>query len=93
VTVERADHSEREAKESVQARLALFSMIIWLSVTLAIVLPLRLNYGLRPAYVIMIGFAALLVAALPWLAYRRLVRRRLRSMGQRKPVRRAAAGR
>jgi hypothetical protein len=91
MTVERADQSEREAKESVQARLALFSTIIWLVLTLAIVVPLRLNYGLRPAYVIMIGFAALLVAALPWLAYQRLVRRRLRNMGQRKSVRQASA--
>jgi hypothetical protein len=67
------DPNEREARERVQARLALISLIIWFVASFGAAALLVPRYGVRAPLVLAIGFGALLVAALPWLAYSRLV--------------------
>jgi hypothetical protein len=70
----RPDQIEREAKESVQARLALASTIIWFAVAFGTIVALMsLGYGRRASLVLLVGFGALFIAGLPWLAYPRLV--------------------
>ena len=57
-----------------QWQLALASSIIWLVAVAAVAVPLYLATGRRPV-ALFAGFALLGVAALPWAAYRWLVRR------------------
>lgn len=75
---------EQQVRESVQARLGLFSIVIWFLVTFAAVVPLRLVYEIRAPFVLLVGFLALAIAALPWLAYGRMVETRLRRERQRR---------
>ena len=63
----------RVAREKVQARLGLVSAILWAVLAFGAVPLLGLGPGTRALVILALGFGALLVAALPWLAYRRLV--------------------
>ncbi len=78
----------RDARARVQARLALASTIIWFVVTFGAAVLLNFGYGTRAPLVLLLGFTGLLVAALPWLAYRRLVARALREAEERDRQRR-----
>jgi uncharacterized membrane protein len=80
----KVDPLEQQVRERVQARLALSSMLLWFIVTFAAVVPLRLIYEIRAPLVLLIGFLALAVAALPWLAYGRMVESRLRRERERR---------
>lgn len=74
------DHPDRlrTARETVQARLALASTIIWFAVVFGAAPLLGLGHGSRAPLILALGFGVLLVAALPWLAYHRLVESELR---------------
>lgn len=74
--VNAADRAAK-AREKAQAMLMAASVIIWAAVTFGLAVPIYLATGFRPVTLI-VGFAALGVAALPWLAYRRLVEAALR---------------
>ena len=78
----RRESIERDAREAVQARLALLTLTIWVILTFSLTVPLQLAVGGRAPLIIAIGFAALVVAALPWLLYGRLVEERLRRHDQ-----------
>jgi hypothetical protein len=75
---ERARGAEAEARERVQMVLGLLSLVIWFVVACAVVVALDLPRSGRPSQVLLVGLGALLVAALPWLGYRRLVAARRR---------------
>jgi hypothetical protein len=68
------DPLEREAKERVAFYLALASTLIWFVVTFTVATLLDVAHSDRPARVIPLGFVVLAFSALPWLAYKRLVR-------------------
>jgi hypothetical protein len=51
-------------------------------VTFAVAVPLTVGVGGRAPLILLVGFGALLIAALPWLAYRRLVAARLHALGE-----------
>jgi hypothetical protein len=57
------DPNEREARERVQARLALMSLIIWFVASFGAAALLVPRYGARAPLVLAIGFGALVVAA------------------------------
>ena len=78
----RRESIERDAREAVQARLALLTLTLWVILTFSLAVPLQLAGGGRAPLIIAIGFAALVVAALPWLQYGRLVEERLRRHDQ-----------
>lgn len=84
--------AERDARARVQARLGLASTIIWFVVTFGAAILLSFGYGTRAPLVLLLGFTGLLVAALPWLAYRRLVARALREAAERDRRRQPKAG-
>ena len=64
-----AERVRLEATEAVQFGLGLTSLLIWLVLTFGVVYALGLvGYG-RAAPILLVGALALLVAALPWLAY------------------------
>lgn len=68
--------TRQEAEEAIRNRLALISTVIW-AVGVVVVSPFILFIlgpeNFRPVWGMIIGFALLIPAALPWLAYRRLV--------------------
>ncbi len=72
------DAIERDARETVQMWLSFASTIIWFAVTFTLAVMLDLPNSESPARVIPLGFAMLLVAATPWIAYRPLVRAAVR---------------
>lgn len=55
--------------------LGLASFIIWFVVAVSLVLVFNLTESGRPSRIILAGSAAFVVAALPWVAYDRLVRK------------------
>lgn len=61
-----------QARDSVQLYLGVVSLLLWFATSFWLIVALDLASG-RPARIILAGFAALLVAAVPWLGYRRLV--------------------
>ncbi len=81
----RPDTVEQRARERVQLWLMIVSTVLWFVLTYTVATVLDIAHSDRPARVIPLGFAMLALAALPWLAYRRLVaaevRRRLRRPG------------
>jgi len=81
----RPDTVEQRARERVQLWLMIVSTVLWFVLTYTVATVLDIAHSDRPARVIPLGFAMLVLAALPWLAYRRLVaaevRRRLRRPG------------
>ena len=68
---------QREARLRIQARLGLLSLLIWIALTFTLAVPLYL-FTERRIIVILVGFGAVLLAGLPWLAYGRLVKAELR---------------
>jgi hypothetical protein len=65
---------ESEARDRAQVILGAISLVIWFAVAFALAVRWYVDeYTGRP--VLMAGGIALVVAALPWLAYRPLVRR------------------
>lgn len=64
----------QEALDHVQLWLGLVSLLLWFTVSYGIVLAANLTQGGSPSRIIIAGAIGLLFAALPWLAYRRLVR-------------------
>ena len=75
--------TQQEAAEWVQLRLGLLSLLLWLFFTFGLLTYLGLQtINDHPALIVMAGCLGLAVAALPWLAYRRLVDwRQSRSQG------------
>ena len=63
-----------EARERAQLVLGAVSLVIWFAVayTLAVAWYLQTN---TQRTIILAGFVALVIAAVPWLGYRRLVQR------------------
>lgn len=64
-----------EIPENHQAILGLSSLLIWLVVVFAIILRFNLDNGPQP-FLLVAGFTALAISALPWLAYLLWTRRR-----------------
>ncbi len=81
----RPDTVEQRARERVQLWLMIVSTVLWFVLTYTVATVLDIAHSDRPARVIPLGFAMLVLAALPWLADRRVVaaevRRRLRRPG------------
>jgi protein-S-isoprenylcysteine O-methyltransferase Ste14 len=74
------DDSERRARERAEAILGLISLIVWLVLAFTLAIAFGATDEDHPQPIMMGGGIALVVAALPWLGYRWLVRR-LRSAG------------
>ena len=74
----RPDPLEHEARERVRFVLSALTMVLWFLLTFGVAAALQAQRWEHPARVIPLGFALLPVAALPWLAYRRLVRAAVR---------------
>jgi len=66
--------TRQEAGERAQLILGAVSLVIWFAVAFALAVTWVLE-GAPDSRIILAGFIALGVAALPWLAYRPLVRR------------------
>lgn len=77
---QRAEDSpaRREAREAVSQRLALISMIVWVVGILGFMFVLYPGRPWKPSSGMLVALVMMGVAALPWLAYRPLVERRLR---------------
>ena len=69
----RPDLIEQEAREAVQLRLGALSLVLWFAVAFALVVLFTTPHATRAPQYLQIGSVALLVAALPWLGYRRWV--------------------
>jgi membrane protein DedA with SNARE-associated domain len=78
------DEAERRARERTEAILGLISLVIWLAVAFSLAITLGVDED-HPEPTLMAGGVALVIAAVPWLAYRWLLERsRRRQMrGQR----------
>lgn len=76
----------REARGRVQARLGLVSAAIWFTLVFGAAPLLGFSHATRAPLVLLLGFSGLLVAALPWLTYRRLVDAELRRSAPRPPA-------
>jgi hypothetical protein len=63
-----------EARERAQLLLGALSLLIWFAVAYALAVTWYLQTHTQRT-IIFAGFVALAVAAVPWLGYRRLVRR------------------
>jgi hypothetical protein len=73
------DQALRDARDTVQGRLGLVSLLLWFAFTFGVAYLLLLAVpNLRAPVVLLLGGLGLIVAALPWLAYRRLVEAELR---------------
>ena len=68
----RPARSEREARELAQALLGLISLLVWFGLSFGVAIALQLN-STQNSRIMMVGGVSLLVAALPWLAYRQVV--------------------
>ena len=64
----------QEAAERAQMILGAVSLVIWFAVAFGLAVPWLLQ-GAPESRIILAGFIALGVAAVPWLAYRPLVKR------------------
>jgi hypothetical protein len=62
-----------EARERAQLVLGAVSLVIWFGVAYALAVPLYMSTHTQRS-ILLAGAVALLVAALPWLGYRRLIR-------------------
>jgi hypothetical protein len=65
----------REVRDSVQFKLGLASLLIWLFTAFGLVIAFGYYPNGRASQLLPIGFLALVVAALPWARYRILVAR------------------
>ena len=78
------EHATRQqAREHVSQRLALVSLVLWSLGVLAFMIVVFPGRPFRPSIGMMVALVMAGVAALPWLAYRPLVDRRLR--GEHRP--------
>ena len=75
---EREYASRQVAREYVSQRLALVSLVVWSLGVLAFMILVYPGRPFRPSIGMMVALVMAGVAALPWLAYRPLVDRRLR---------------
>jgi hypothetical protein len=66
--------TRQEAAERAQLILGAVSLVVWFAVAFTLAVNWLLG-GAPDTRIILAGFIALGVAAIPWLAYRRLVRR------------------
>lgn len=71
-----------EARDRAQMILGAISLVIWLIVAFALGVVWYIDED-TPQPILMAGGIALMIAALPWLAYRRLLRRLLRKKPER----------
>jgi protein-S-isoprenylcysteine O-methyltransferase Ste14 len=71
------EEAERRARERAEAILGFVSLVLWFVVAFGLSIALWVDED-HPRPILMAGGIALLVAALPWLGYRWLVRRSLR---------------
>ena len=71
-----------EARDRAQMILGAISLVIWLIVAFALGVVWYIDED-TPQPILMAGGIALLIAALPWLAYRPLVRRLRRTRSER----------
>jgi membrane protein YdbS with pleckstrin-like domain len=71
-----------EARDRAQMILGAISLVIWLIVAFALGVVWYIDED-TPQPILMAGGIALLIAALPWLAYRPLLRRLLRKKAER----------
>jgi hypothetical protein len=84
---------EQDARDYVQLRLGLASLVIWLVVAFGVVAVLGgMGAVMRASFLLPLGALALLPAAAPWLAYERLVRDRVRVLEERARAQRDASG-
>ena len=84
---------EQDARDYVQLRLGLASLVIWFVVAFGVVAVLGgMGAVMRASFLLPLGALALLPAAAPWLAYERMVRDRVRSLGERDRAHRDTAG-
>jgi hypothetical protein len=66
---------EQDARDAVQLRLGFASLVIWMVVGFGAVGVLSSGGGvIRPVFLLLLGVLAIVPAALPWLAFDRLVR-------------------
>jgi hypothetical protein len=73
-TVRRAARIESEARERAQTVLGAVSLVIWFAVAFTLGVRWYVDQYTAPP-ILLAGAIALIVAALPWLAYRPLVSR------------------
>jgi membrane protein YdbS with pleckstrin-like domain len=73
-----------EARDRAQMILGAISLVIWLIVAFALGVVWYIDED-TPQPILMAGGIALLIAALPWLAYRPLLRRLRRKRSERAP--------
>jgi membrane protein YdbS with pleckstrin-like domain len=71
-----------EARDRAQMILGAISLVIWLIVAFALGVVWYIDED-TPLPILMAGGIALMIAALPWLAYRPLLRRLLRKKAER----------
>lgn len=69
------DAITRLAREHVQAILGLISLVLWFILAFGLVVVLDLAHPETQVQIMMVGGIALVISALPWLAYPALVRR------------------
>ncbi|MBX5492720.1 MAG: hypothetical protein IRZ14_16335 [Chloroflexi bacterium] len=79
------DQARQQAREAVIQWLGLISMAIWVIGILAFMIWLYPARPLKPSSGMLAGLVMLGVAALPWLAYRPLVQRRLQAPRRQRP--------
>ncbi len=77
------EESVRQARQSVIERLALISALIWMFSALLFYVLYMYPTNLKPSTGMLGGMALLIPAALPWLAYPRLVAREVASRQRR----------
>jgi hypothetical protein len=65
--------SDQEAREFAQAVLGLVSLVVWFGLSFGVAIAMQLTYS-NNRTIMMIGGVALVIAALPWLGYHRLVK-------------------
>jgi hypothetical protein len=68
----RRTRSDLEAREFAQMVLGAVSLVIWFTVAFGLAIAMRVTED-RPREIMLAGGVALVLAALPWLGYRRLV--------------------
>jgi peptidoglycan/LPS O-acetylase OafA/YrhL len=69
------DASERRARERAEVILGLISLVLWLVLAFGLAIAFGATDEDHPQPIMMGGGIAFIIAALPWLSYRWLVRR------------------
>jgi hypothetical protein len=69
------DAAERRARERAETILGLISLVLWLALAFGLAIAFGATDEDHPQPIMLGGGIAFLIAALPWLAYRWLVRR------------------